>query len=44
MQEHSQYKGPRSRREREKGPEKRFEEIRAENVWNMGKDIINQVQ
>ena len=30
--------------EREKGPEKIFEEITAENVPNMGKEIINQVQ
>ena len=30
--------------EREKGPEKIFEEVRAENVPNMGKEIVNQVQ
>ena len=30
--------------EREKGPEKISEEIRAENFPNMGKDIVNQVQ
>ena len=30
--------------EREKGPEKRFEEIRAEKFPNMGKEIINQIQ
>ena len=30
--------------EREKGPEKIFEEIIAENFPNMGKDIGNQVQ
>ena len=30
--------------EREKGPEKIFEEIIAENVLNMGKEIVNQVQ
>ena len=29
------------RREREKGPEKIFEEIIAENFANMGKDIVN---
>ena len=44
MQEHSHYKGPRSRREREKGPEKIFEDIIAENFPNMGKEIINQIQ
>ena len=30
--------------EREKGPEKTFEEIINENFPNMGKEIINQVQ
>ena len=30
--------------EREKGPEKIFEEIINENFPNMGKEIINQVQ
>ena len=30
--------------EREKGPEKIFEEIIAENFSNMGKEIVNQVQ
>ena len=30
--------------EREKGPEKIFEEIIAENILNMGKEIVNQVQ
>jgi len=30
--------------EREKGPEKIFEEIIAENFPNVGKEIINQVQ
>ena len=28
--------------EREKGPEKIFEEIIAENVLNMGKEIVNR--
>ena len=32
------------REEREKGPEKIFEEIIAENVPNMGKEIDTQVQ
>ena len=31
-------------KEREKGPEKIFEEIISENFPNMGKEIINQVQ
>ena len=30
--------------ERERGPEKMFEEIIAENFLNMGKEIVNQVQ
>ena len=30
--------------EREKGPEKIFEEIRAENFPNIGKETFNQVQ
>ena len=30
--------------QREKGPEEIFEEIIAENVPNMGKEIVNQVQ
>ena len=30
--------------ERERGPEKMFEEVIAENFLNMGKDILNQVQ
>ena len=30
--------------EREKGPEKIFEEIIAENFLNMGKERVNQVQ
>ena len=36
--------GPRRRREREKGPEKIFEEIIVENFPNMGKEIATQVQ
>ena len=31
-------------KEREKGPEKIFEEIITENFLNMGKEIVNQVQ
>ena len=31
-------------KEREKGPEKIFEEIIAESSSNMGKEIVNQVQ
>ena len=30
--------------EREKGPEKIFEEIIAENFLNMGNEVVNQVQ
>ena len=32
------------REEREKGPDKIFEEIIAENFPDMGKEIVNQVQ
>ena len=32
------------RREREKGPEKIFEEIIAENFTNMEKEIVNLIQ
>ena len=42
MHQHLCDKGP--RRRREKGPEKIFEEIIAENFPNMGKEIVNQVQ
>ena len=44
MQQHSHYRGPRRRREREKGPEKIFEEIIVKNFPNMGKEIATQVQ
>ena len=44
MQHHSHYRGPRRRREREKGPEKISEEITVENFPNMGKEIDTQVQ
>ena len=44
MYYHSHYRGPRRRRERVKGSEKIFEEIIAENLPNMGKEIINQDQ
>ena len=40
--QHSHYRG--SRRRREKGPEKIFEEIIAENFPNTGKEIVDQVQ
>ena len=43
MHQHSNYRGPRRRRE-EKGTEKIFEEIILENFLNMGKEIVNQVQ
>ena len=42
MQQHSHYRGPRNRRE--KGPEKIFEEIIAENFPNMGKEINSEGQ
>ena len=42
MHQHLHYRGP--RRIREKGPEKIFEEIIAENFLNMGNEIVNQVQ
>ena len=42
MNQCSHQRGP--RRRREKGPEKIFEEIIAENFPNMGKEIVNQVQ
>ena len=38
MHQHSHYRGPRKRRE--KGPEKIFEEIVAENFPNMGKETL----
>ena len=44
MRKYSHYWGPRRRIEREKGPEKIFEEIIAENFLNMGNEIVNQVQ
>ena len=44
MHQHLHFRGPRRRRNREKGPEKIFEEIIAEDFPNMGKDIINSVQ
>ena len=42
MHQHSNYRGPRRRREKE-GTEKIFEEIIVENFPNMGKEIVNQV-
>ena len=44
MHQHLHYRGPRRRRERDKGPEKIFEEIRADNFPNVGKETVNQVQ
>ena len=44
MHQHSHYRGPRRRREREKGPEKIFAEIVAENFPNIVKETVNQVQ
>ena len=43
MHQHSNYRGPRRRREK-KGTEKIFEEIIVENFSNMGKQIVKQVQ
>ena len=43
MHQHSQYRGPRGE-EREKEPEKIFEEIIAENVLNVQKETATQVQ
>ena len=40
---HLQYRGLRKRK-RDKGPKTIFEEIIAENVSNMGKEIVTQVQ
>ena len=42
MHQYSNYRGP--RRRREKGYEKIFEEIIAENFPNMEKETVNQVQ
>ena len=42
MRQHSHYRG--HRRRREKGSEKIFEEITAENYPNMGKETASQVQ
>ena len=44
MQQHLHYRGPRRRRDREKGPEKIFEEIIVKNFPNIGKEIATQVQ
>ena len=43
MHQHSNYRGSRKKRERE-GTEKIFEEIIAENLTNMRKEIVTQVQ
>ena len=44
MHQHLLYRGPRRRGQREKGPQKIFEAIIAENFPNMGKGIVSQVQ
>ena len=44
MYQHSHYRGPKRKRERERGPEKIFEKIIAENFPNMAKEIVNEVQ
>ena len=43
MHQNLNYRGPRGE-EREKGPNKIFEEIIVENFPNMGKEIATQVQ
>ena len=43
MHQRSHYRGPR-REEEEKGPEKIFDNIIAENFLNMGKETVTQVQ
>ena len=40
----SYYRDPSVRRDRERGPEKIFEELLAENFPNKEKEVINQVQ
>ena len=44
MHQHSHYRGPRRRREREKGPEQLFEEIIAESFSIVEKEMVTQVQ
>ena len=44
MLQHSHYRGPRKRRDRERSRENVFEMIIDENVHNMGKEIVTQVQ
>ena len=44
MHQHPYYRGARRRREREKGTEKIFQEIIAENFPNMGKESFTQIQ
>ena len=48
MHLHSNYRGPRRRREREdlreRGPKKIFEEVIAETFPNIRKETVNQVQ
>ena len=44
MYQHSQYKGPRRRREREKGAENTFYEILTENFPNVKKETYIQLQ
>ena len=44
MHQYSHYAGVPEGEEREKGPEKIFEEVTAENFPNMGKETVSQVQ
>ena len=43
MYKHSDYRGPRRRRQKER-TKKIFEEIIAEKLLNIGKEIVSQVQ
>ena len=44
MHQYSHYAGVPEGEEREKGPEKIFEEVIAENFPDMGKETVSQVQ
>ena len=44
MHQHSNYRSPRKRREKNQGYKKNFEEIIHENIPIMEKEIFNQVQ
>ena len=44
MKQHSNYRGPRKRKEKKKGTEKIFEEVIVEKFPNMGQEIVSLVQ